>query len=120
YGHPEGISAVSLEIVDGGTLADVTIARLRVTGTRSPVFIRLADRGRAHVSGAPRPGLGTIQGVHLHDIDVTDAGSIGCSITGLPDALVRDVTLERIHITHAPHAHLSTVPPLPPELAQTY
>ena len=46
FGLERGISAVSVEMVDGGVLENVQIGDMVVTGTESPVFVRLAHRGR--------------------------------------------------------------------------
>ena len=46
FGRPIGTSALSLEIVDGGVMENVSVSDLTVTGTESPIFVRLGHRGR--------------------------------------------------------------------------
>ena len=44
--------------------------------------------------------VGQINGIHLDNIQVRNAGSMGCSITGLPGHLVENVWLSNITIHH--------------------
>ena len=46
FGRPRGTSALSLEIVDGGLMENVSVDGMTITGTESPIFVRLAHRGR--------------------------------------------------------------------------
>ncbi|MBP5425522.1 MAG: glycoside hydrolase [Prevotella sp.] len=120
FGAPSkiGTSAISLEIVDGGTMENVSLSDFTVEGTESPIFIRLANRGRGYklrggdgtLSGTgnddtiteliPIDHVGTMRGLHLSRISVRNAGPVGCSITGLPGHPVEDVTLTDITIHH--------------------
>ena len=120
FGAPSkiGTSAISLEIVDGGTMENVSLSDFTVEGTESPIFIRLANRGRGYklrggdgtLSGTgnddtiteliPIDHVGTMRGLHLSRISVRNAGPVGCSITGLPGHPVEDVWLTDITIHH--------------------
>lgn len=103
FGYPGGIghSAISLEIVDGGTMRNVNVSDITIRGTESPIFIRLADRARPYSPEHPVEGVGSISGVVLHDIIIDGAGPTGCSITGLEGHPVSDILLHDITITHA-------------------
>ena len=103
FGYPDGRghSAISLEIVDGGTMRNVNIGDITITGTESPIFIRLADRARPYSKDHPVEGVGSIIGVCLHDIMIDGAGPSGCSITGIEGHPVTDITLHDITISHA-------------------
>lgn len=103
FGYPGGIghSAISLEIVDGGTMRNVDISDITIRGTESPIFIRLADRARPYSKDHPVKGIGTISGVILHDILIDEAGPTGNSITGLTGHPVTDIQLHDIRIRHA-------------------
>lgn len=100
FGDPSkrGTSAISLEIVDGGTLENVHVSNIVAEGTESPIFIRLGNRARGYAKGVPVTKVGTIKGVHLSHITVNGAGPTGCSITGLPGHPVEDVWLTDITI----------------------
>ena len=100
FGDPSkrGTSAVSLEIVDGGTMENVHVSNIVAEGTESPIFIRLGNRARGYAEGVPVTKVGSIRGVHLSDITVSNAGRTGCSITGLEGHPVEDIWLQDITI----------------------
>lgn len=118
FGAPskKGTSAISLEIVDGGVMENVSVSNITVEGTESPIFIRLANRGRGYkmregkgtLSGngnddtitelIPIEHVGRISGISLDNIRIHNAGSVGCSITGLPGHPVENVSLTNISI----------------------
>ena len=112
FGQWIGSSAISLEIVDGGVLENVSVSDFTVEGTESPIFIRLGNRGRGWVYEnpgvedlqsaklVPIDHVGSINGVRLDNIQIRNAGSMGCSITGLPGYCVRNVWLSNISIHH--------------------
>ncbi|MBQ7663514.1 MAG: glycoside hydrolase [Prevotella sp.] len=129
FGAPSkiGTSALSLEIVDGGVLENVSASDFTVEGTESPIFIRLGNRGRGYklsprlserglrgevggLSGTgnddtiteliPIDHVGRINGIRLENFQIRNAGPVGCSITGLPDYHVRNVWLSNISIHH--------------------
>jgi len=93
-----GTSAISLEIVDGGTMENVSVRGIVVEGTESPIFIRLGNRARAYCDEVPVKDVGKIKGLRLSDIQVIGAGRTGCSITGLPGHPVEDVVIDNISI----------------------
>jgi len=123
FGQWIGTSALSLEIVDGGTMENVCVSDMTVSGTESPIFVRLAHRGRGYtfnksgaaafvaqsVSGgnegaaqSQKPDsvetVGRMRGIYLNNIHVRDAGRYGCSITGLPGHPVEDVHVSNVSI----------------------
>ncbi len=120
FGAPSkiGTSALSLEIVDGGVLENVSASNFTVEGTESPIFIRLGNRGRGYklretgkaLSGTgnddtiteliPIDHVGRIDGIRLENFQIRNAGPVGCSITGLPGYPVRNVWLSNISIHH--------------------
>lgn len=118
FGQWIGTSAISLEIVDGGTMENVSVSDFTIEGTESPIFIRLGNRGRGYklrseqktLSGKgnddtiadliPIDHVGCIDGIRIDNIQVHNAGATGCSITGLPGYPVRNVWLSNITIRH--------------------
>lgn len=100
FGKPRGISTISLEIVDGGVLENVIVSNITAEGTESPIFVRLANRARGYYEGQQITTVGRIDGVYLNNIYVNNAGSVGCSITGLPEHPVENVHLSNITICH--------------------
>lgn len=101
FGLPTGHSAISLEIVDGGSMSNVDIADITITGTESPIFIRLADRRRPYAENVPIDKVGSISGIRLHDIQIDGAGPTGCSITGIEGHPVTDVQISDVTMRHA-------------------
>ena len=111
FGQWIGASAISLEIVDGGVLENVNVSDFTVEGTESPIFVRLGNRGRGYKlkgengdgnfdSLIPVDTVGRINGIRLSNIQVHNAGTMGCSITGLPGHPVENVWLSDITIHH--------------------
>ena len=118
FGQWIGTSALSLEIVDGGVLENVSASGFTVEGTESPIFVRLGNRGRGYqlreagktLSGKgnedtiteliPIVHVGSIDGIRLENFQIRNAGPVGCSITGLPGHPVRNVWLSNISIHH--------------------
>jgi len=111
FGQWIGSSALSLEIVDGGVLENVSVSDMTVEGTEAPIFIRLGNRGRGYqyASAAddlqsatliPITHVGTINGIRLQHIQIRHAGAMGCSITGLPGHPIENVWLSDISIQH--------------------
>ena len=102
FGHEgkRGTSAISLEIVDGGVMHNIHVSDIVAEGTESPIFVRLGNRARGYAEGIPVTRVGTIDGVHLSNITIRDAGPSGCSITGLEGHPVRNIFLSGITIHH--------------------
>ena len=109
FGQWIGSSAISLEIVDGGTMENVHVSNINVEGTEAPIFIRLGNRGRGYAykkkgtdfdALIPIDHVGTINGIHLDNIQIRNAGAMGCSISGLPNHPVENVWLSHISIHH--------------------
>jgi polygalacturonase len=95
------ISGLALELVDGGTLEQVSISNVTMHDTRSAIFIRLGDRGRPFKAGMEPVGAGRLRHVRISDVQAFGADAVGCSITGLPGHPVEDVALENITVSFA-------------------
>ena len=117
FGQWIGSSAISLEIVDGGLMENVNVSDINVEGTESPIFIRLGNRARGYQlkgtdfdSLIPIDHVGSINGIHLDNIQIRNAGAMGCSITGLPHHPVENVWLSHINIHHKGGIKASDLP----------
>lgn len=99
YGMPEGNSGLSLEIVDGGTMENVIVSDLVITGPRSPIFIRLGNRGRKFKQDMATPGVGTMRNITLSNIKATTDHPRGCAIAGITGHPIENLTLKNIEIT---------------------
>ena len=92
-GYAEGICGIALEIVDGGIMENIAISNIVIDGPRVPFFIRLGNRARKHYKEAPTPPIGSISNISLSNIVARASTPIGCSITGIPEGKVNDITL---------------------------
>ncbi|MFT3824656.1 MAG: glycosyl hydrolase family 28 protein [Chitinophagaceae bacterium] len=99
YGLPAGTSGISLEVVDGALMENVTINNIAIDGPEVPLFVRLGNRARKYTDTAATPAPGVIRNVQLSNITAINVGETASSITGVPNALVQDVTLSNITIT---------------------
>ena len=110
FGLPRGISAISLEIVDGGVLENVSVSGITVEGTEAPIFVRLGNRARGYYNGQVIGNVGIIRDVHIDNVIVRNAGATGCSVTGLPGHPVENVRLSDILICHKGGGKKTPVP----------
>lgn len=118
FGQWIGSSALSLEIVDGGVMENISVSNMTVEGTESPIFVRLGNRGRGYrlrdgqgtLSGhgnedtikelIPIDHVGSINGIRIENIQIRHAGAVGCSITGLPGYPVENVSVTNLTLHH--------------------
>ncbi len=100
-GRRNGISAISIESVDGARISNVRVSDITVDGTETPIFIRLGDRGTTYGQKLAAKKRGSISGVTIENVTVTNAGTTGCSITGIPGQKVENVRLSNIDIHHS-------------------
>ncbi len=87
-------SGVAIETVDGGHLERVSVSDIRMTNVRSPIFVRLGQRGRGQAVAA----AGTLQTVSISNVTAVGA-MIASSITGIPGHAVVGVLLKNVRIT---------------------
>jgi polygalacturonase len=100
YGLPEGISGMAWEVVDGGTMQNVTIDNVKIRGTWAPIFVRLGDRGR-HLKDKPRLPPGVLRNLTISNVRAEGATAMGCPIVGLTDHPIENLTLRNINISFA-------------------
>jgi len=85
---------IALESVDGSNIDGVAVSNISMIDVRSPIFVRLGNRGRDMDTPIP----GTLRNVVIDGIVATGASDI-CSVTGIPGHPVVGVTLSNIRIT---------------------
>jgi hypothetical protein len=98
FGQQRGLAAIALEIVDGGDMDRIAISNISIQGMNTPIFLRLGDRGRPVQEGMPKPPVGKLRNVSLSNIVATGTSYTGCSITGLPDHPIENVSLSDISL----------------------
>jgi len=99
FGFDRGISAISLEMVDGGVLEDVMVSDVLVEGTQAPIFVRLGNRARPYSKTAPPVGVGVLRNVTISNVMASGVWNLGSSVTGIPghpveNIILRDITIE--------------------------
>jgi hypothetical protein len=87
------ISGIAIEMVDGGWVEGVVVSNIRMQRVRTPIFIRLGNRG----GGQRTPTPGRLRGVSINNLHATGA-ILTSSITGLPGHDIEDVALTDIRI----------------------
>jgi hypothetical protein len=106
------LAGIALEMVDGGTLERVSINNIVIQNSGAAIFMRLGNRARPYRSKGPggsrgtwerrpdleRPGMGSFRKVIISDVQAVGVDNVGCSITGLAEHPVEDITLENIRI----------------------
>jgi hypothetical protein len=102
YGIQRGISGISLELVDGGQMDRIAVSNVTIDGVETPLFVRLGNRGKGFTienskEEKARP-IGTLRNVSFENVIATRAGKTGCSIVGLPDHPVENVSLSNVTI----------------------
>jgi hypothetical protein len=116
----KGNSGISLLMVDGGVLENITITNIAMSGVVVPLFLRLGNRARPFENGMQKPEMGSFRNVVISNLTARDVGPLGCSITGLPGYEIEDVTLSHIQMTFPGGGSAEDASREIPELAEEY
>jgi polygalacturonase len=119
YGKPEGISGISLEVVDGGVMEGIVISNVVMDGVEVPLFIRLGNRARPHMEGVV-PKVGQIEHVSIENVVALNAGTTGCSITGLPMYPTKNISIRNFSLQFRGGVKLSDLAEVVPEHESLY
>jgi polygalacturonase len=95
------LAGIAIECVDGGVLDGVAVSNITMRAVGCPIFVRLGDRGRPFQEGAARPPLGYLRNVTITNVIATGANQFGCSITGMAERAVENITLSHIDLSFA-------------------
>lgn len=87
-------AGISMSMVDGAKFSNVIVSNIVIRDARTPIFLRLGNRGRGQA--VPKPG--ELSNVIFSNIIAT-GGKLASSITGLPGHPARGVTLSDVDIT---------------------
>ena len=90
-------SGISWEVVDGGTAEDLLATGIRIVRTKSPLFLRLGDRGRVRPE-EPRPAPGTLRRIVFDQITGSENGPRGSYFIGIPDKRIADVAIRDLRL----------------------
>lgn len=120
FGYPGGISGISLEMVDGGTLEGVNISNVLIRGAEVPLYIRLGNRARPYVESVPVEKVGILRQIRISNLTALDAGTTGCSFTGIPQYRVEDIEMENVCMEFAGGVSEGDYNPVPDECEKCY
>jgi len=95
-----GVTAISLEIVDGGIMDGVNVNNIVIEGTECPIYVRLANRARKHRDDASEPPYGQMRNISLSNITAYHTGNYASSITGVPGSSIENISLGNIRIVN--------------------
>ncbi len=87
------ISGISIESVDGSIVNGVAITNITMEDVRTPIFIRLANRGAGTQKGEPKAG--TLKNILISNITARHAW-YASSITAIPGSYIENVVLENL------------------------
>jgi polygalacturonase len=97
-------AGISISMVDGSVLENITVSNINVRDAATPFFLRLGNRGR----GQKVPVPGRARNIMLSNI-VATGGTLASSITGLPGFPIEDVTLSNVRIVMAGGGRSETI-----------
>ena len=90
------LSAISLFVVDGGRMENVTVRRIAVgEGIITPICIRQGGRKERQL-----PGKGFMRDLLIEDVKMSapSVRSVACSITGLPELRPQNITFRNMEL----------------------
>jgi hypothetical protein len=90
---------INLAIVDGGSMENVVVENVNMTGIKVPLMIRLGNRARNYSDTAAAPGIGTVRNLELKNITAVAGTNVTSTITGIPGHYASDIALRNIDIT---------------------
>ena len=111
--------AISIEEVDGGVCRRVCVSNIVVRNVKTAIFIRLGNRANP-LPGSTKPGMGKMRDITVSDVQATEVSKIGCSVTGLQEGAVENVTLRNIRICFAGGGSEADAARRVPELPESY
>jgi polygalacturonase len=94
-----GLNAIDLSCVDGGVMRNINIHDIVIDSIETAFFIRLGSRHSRPWEQESYRGRGRVENIFISDVIATNIGSISSSITGVPDAKVRNVRFENIYLS---------------------
>jgi len=93
-----GITGISLEIVDGGTMEGITISNVTIEGTECPLYIRLGNRARKYAADVPSPPMGKMRNISISNVVAYHTGNFSSSITAIPGHYIENVQLNNVQL----------------------
>lgn len=89
---------INIASVNGSQLSNVVFENINMTGVKTPLFVRLGNRGMTYNPAVPIPSTGSVQSVTLRNITAVASSTNPSSVTGIPDYYAKEILLENIDI----------------------
>lgn len=96
-------SGVTFDMVDGGTAENLFVEDVEIIRSRSPLYMRMDDRGRV-LPEDPKPPVGTLRNIVFANITGEDNGPRGSYFLGIPAKSIERVLLYNVHLQMHPTA----------------
>lgn len=109
------ISGIAIEMVDGGIIDGITVSNISMMDVQTPIFIRLGDRKRTY-----RKEGGVLRNINISDVVATAESLITCSVTGVENAAVENVSINNVQITYPGGGTTEMLTKPVPEVAKDY
>lgn len=113
--YDKAISGISIEMVDGSKLSQVNISNITIMNARSPIFIRLGNRGRGQKVATP----GRLSDVKISQIQARGA-ILPCIISGIEEAFMERIYLTDIHLSFIGAGEEAQIPAVVPDIPSDY
>ena len=119
-GEHAGLSAITIENVDGGTVENIVFRNIRADGFCVPVFVR-GGRQMRRTCGTPPSNRCVLRGILIENVSGEALSGVASSVTGVRDCRARDVTLRNVSLVCRGLGEASrTVSPDAPEVEDRY
>lgn len=93
------LGGIELMAVDGAKLERITVTNITMNNIQgTAIFVRLANRARKYDNKKEAP-IGQLKNILISNIMGTGIGNYGCSLTGIPQALIENIVLDNINLT---------------------
>ena len=96
--YDTGNAGIALEMVDGGRLERVVVSDIVMNDVGTAIFLRHGARNRPFKEDQPPIGVGRFRGVIISNVVAHKVGKTGCSVVGLPDHPVENVTISNVDL----------------------
>ena len=90
-------TGITLATVDGGIVEDILIENVSIEQSRSPIFLRVGNRGRL-MPDMPTAPIGKLRRVIIENVTGKDNFRQGSLITGIKTGLVEDVVIRNVDL----------------------
>lgn len=94
--YTNGISAIELATVDGGTIEDVDIEDVNACGSACAFYLRVGRRLRPVRRGEEWPRPGCMRNVRIARLTATGLGNLGASVSAFESGRMTGVVLEDV------------------------